>query len=169
MIHHPSFYGLTTSRPVISPRKLAKQPEIKTIIFDDHVLKTVIKSSDTSMNNWKISVKEIFREFSFNIDYQKFVQWCQNNSLLSLVKLDEEETRIMNSYNNDDDNVNDYYVDRNNLDRCMELLNDLKRGSISMTLLPSSQNSETRQQQTDKSPLAGICCNSNMKIFLLTT
>ncbi|CAF5074799.1 unnamed protein product, partial [Rotaria magnacalcarata] len=54
------------------------------------------------------------------------------------------------------------------LDRCIELLNDLKRGTISMTLLPSSNIDSQQQQQQQqqqqigsiKSQLAGICLTS---------
>jgi hypothetical protein len=144
MIHHPSFYGLTS----------LKQSETKTIIFDNHLLNVIVKSSDTPINEWKISIKEIFQQFSFNIDYEKFIQWCQTNLLLPLIKLDDEEKKII-KINHDDD---DYYIYQRHLDRCIALLNDLKRGSISMTLLPTS--STESQQSMVKSPLAGI-----MKIF----
>ncbi|CAF0872278.1 unnamed protein product [Rotaria sordida] len=152
MIHHPSFYGLTTPKPALSIQKSVQQPDIKTIIYDNHVLNAIVKSSDISINDWKISVQEIFQKFSFNIDYQKFIQWCQTNLLLPLIKLDEDENQIIKN-NQDDDN--DYYVYKRNLDRCIELLNDIKRGSISMTLLPSSSNNEIQQQSMVKSPLAG--------------
>ncbi|CAF5171092.1 unnamed protein product, partial [Rotaria sp. Silwood1] len=109
-------------------------------------------SSDTSVHDWKISVQEIFQKFSFNIDYQKFIQWCQTNLLLPLVKLDEDENQILK--NNYDDNDDNYYIYQRNLDRCVELLNDIKRGSISMTLLPASPNDELQQQLMVKSPLA---------------
>ena len=90
----------------------------------------------------------------------------QTNLLLPLVKLDDEEKKILN-INNDD-----YYVDYRHLDRCIELLNDLKRGTISMTLLPSSNiDSQQQQQQTGliKSQLAGIyliSISTNMKCLL---
>jgi len=144
MIHHPSFYGLTSPKSVLS----VKQPEIKLIKFDNHSLNAIVKSSDISINDWKISIKEIFQEFSFNIDYEKFIQWCQTNLLLPLIKLDDEENKIIK--NNYDD---DYYIYQRHLDRCIALLNDLKRGSISMTLLPPSNNES--QQLIVKSPLAG--------------
>ncbi|CAF4715282.1 unnamed protein product [Rotaria sp. Silwood1] len=153
MIHHPSFYGLTTPKTGLSVQKPIKQPDIKTIIYDNHVLNAIIKSSDTSVHDWKISVQEIFQKFSFNIDYQKFIQWCQTNLLLPLVKLDEDENQILK--NNYDDNDDNYYIYQRNLDRCVELLNDIKRGSISMTLLPASPNDELQQQLMVKSPLAG--------------
>ncbi|CAF4360800.1 unnamed protein product, partial [Rotaria sp. Silwood2] len=157
MIHHPSFYGLTAPKTVLSVQKPVKQPDIKTIIYDNRVLNAIIKSSDTSINDWKISLQEIFQKFSFNIDYQKFIQWCQTNLLLPLVKLDEDENQIIKNNHNDDDN---YYVYQRNLNRCIELLNDIKHGSISMTLLPLSPNNELQQQQQQqesmvKSPLAG--------------
>ncbi|CAF4343849.1 unnamed protein product, partial [Rotaria socialis] len=67
--------------------------------------------------------------------------------------LDDEEKKILN-INNDD-----YYVDYRHLDRCIELLNDLKRGTISMTLLPPSNIDSQQQQQQQigsiKSQLAG--------------
>ncbi len=95
-----------------------------------------MKSSNQSMNDSKISIKQIFDEFLFDINYEKFIQWCQNNLLLPLIKLDDEEKQILNDQNHNDD----YYVYYRHLNRCIELLNDLKRGTISMTLLPSSNN-----------------------------
>jgi hypothetical protein len=145
MIHHPSFYGLTSSKGILS----IKQPEIKSIEFENHSLNAIVKSSDILPNDWKISIKEIFHQFSFNIDYEKFIQWSQINLLLPLIKLDEEENKII--VNNHD---NDYYIYQRHLDRCIALLNDLKRGSISMTLLPSLNNES--QQSINKSLLAGI-------------
>jgi hypothetical protein len=150
MIHHPSFYGLTSPKPISSS---LKQPEIKTISFDNHSLNAIVKSSDQSSNDWKISIKEIFEQFSFDIDYEKFIQWCQTNLLLPLIKLDEEENKIIK-----DNHEDDYYIYQRHLDRCIALLNDLKRGSISMTLLPPSNNES--QQLIVKSPLAGICDSS---------
>jgi len=158
MIHHPSFYGLTSPKSVLS----LKQPEIKSITFDNHSLNAIVKSSDLSNDDWKISIKEIFQKFSFDIDYQKFIQWCQTNLLLPLIKLDEEENKIIK--NNHDDDDEDYYIYQRYLDRCIALLNDLKRGSISMTLLPPSNNES--QQLIVKSPLAGIFYSSIVKIFL---
>ena len=144
MIHHPSFYGLTSS---------LKQPEIKTISFDNHTLNAIVKSADIPVNEWKISIrKKSLQQFSFNIDYEKFIQWCQTNLLLPLIKLDEEEKKIIK--NNHNHHPDDFYVYQRHLDRCIELLNDLKRDSISMTLLPSSNNEA--QQTIVKSPLAGI-------------
>ncbi|CAF3384409.1 unnamed protein product [Rotaria sp. Silwood1] len=194
LIHHPSFYGLsstispikqatTTTAPlpalpasssnsvVVNPlllpstndlesttKKSSKQTQMKTIKYDNRLLNVIIKSSDQSINDSKISIKHIFEQFLFNINYDKFIQWCQTNLLLPLIKLDDEEKKFLNNNNNNNNN-DDYYVDYRHLDRCIELLNDLKRGTISMTLLPSS-NTESQQQQQQqtasiKSQLAG--------------
>jgi hypothetical protein len=166
LIHHPSFYGLPASNSPVKPTapvppltsvsspsnsvvvnplllpsstnsELAtKKSLIKTIKYDNHSLNILMKSSNQSMNDSKISIKQIFDEFLFDINYEKFIQWCQNNLLLPLIKLDDEEKQILNDQNHNDD----YYVYYRHLNRCIELLNDLKRGTISMTLLPSSNN-----------------------------
>ncbi|CAF1197385.1 unnamed protein product [Rotaria magnacalcarata] len=161
MIHHPSFYGLITPKPVLSVPKIVKQPEIKTVIYENRVLNAIVKSSDISVADWKISLKEIFQKFSIHIDYQKFIQWCQANLLLPLIKMDEQEHQIIKNTQNDDA----YYVYQRNLDRCVELLNDITRGSISMTLLSTASSTistldyESQQQQQQQSmiqsPLAG--------------
>jgi hypothetical protein len=147
MIHHPSFYGLTSPKPVFSSS--IKHSEIKSISFDKYSFNAIVKSSNQSSNDWKISMKEIFEKFSFDIDYQKFIQWCQTNLLLPLIKLDEEESKIVQNIQQDE-----YFIYQQHLDRCVELLKDLQRGTISMILL-SSDNYES-QQLTVKSPLAGI-------------
>ncbi|CAF0759002.1 unnamed protein product [Rotaria sp. Silwood1] len=139
-------------------KKSSKQTQMKTIKYDNRLLNVIIKSSDQSINDSKISIKHIFEQFLFNINYDKFIQWCQTNLLLPLIKLDDEEKKFLNNNNNNNNN-DDYYVDYRHLDRCIELLNDLKRGTISMTLLPSS-NTESQQQQQQqtasiKSQLAG--------------
>jgi hypothetical protein len=108
-----------------------------------------VKSSDQSNNDWKISIREIFEKYSFDIDYQKFIQWCQTNLLLPLIKLDDEESKMVQNIHHDE-----YFIYQRHLDRCVELLKDLQRGTISMTLLPPD-NQET-QQLAVKSPLAGI-------------
>jgi hypothetical protein len=138
---------------------------MKTIIFDNRSLNAIVKSSDISINDWKISIKDIFQKFSFNIDYDIFIQWCQTNLLLPLIKLDEEENKIIKN-NHDDDDDEDYYIYQRYLDRCIALLNDLKRGSINMTLLPPSNN-ESQLQDSVKSSLAGIYNSSITKIFLI--
>jgi len=158
MIHHPSFYGLASPKPVPTVKQ---QPEMKTIIFDNRSLNAIVKSSDISINDWKISIKDIFQKFSFNIDYDIFIQWCQTNLLLPLIKLDEEENKII-KINHEDD----YYIYQRHLDRCIALLNDLKRGSINMTLLPPSNN-ESQLQDSVKSSLAGIYNSSITKLFLI--
>ncbi|CAF0775627.1 unnamed protein product [Rotaria sordida] len=188
LIHHPSFYGLsstispikqtttttttaaTTTLPtsssnsvVVNPLLLpstndlesttknsSKQAPIKTIKYDNHLLNVIMKTSDQSINDSKISIKHIFEQFLFNINYDKFIQWCQTNLLLPLIKLNDEEKKILNNNGNDD-----YYVDYRHLDRCIELLNDLKRGTISMTVLPSSNNEVQQQTGSIKSQLAG--------------
>jgi hypothetical protein len=160
MIHHPSFYGLPSPNSPLLPQKSVKQPEIKTILFDNHSLHAVVSSFDVPVADWKISMKEIFKQFSFDIDYQKFIQWCQINSLVPLIRLDEEENKIVN-HNYDDD----FYVYQRHLERCIALLNDLKRGLISMTLLPSENNeSQQQHQQIVRSQLAG---NSITKFFFI--
>ncbi|CAF0992877.1 unnamed protein product [Adineta steineri] len=146
MIHHPSFYGIPSPKSVTSH----KQPEIKTIILDNHSLNAIIKSSDIPIRDWKISIKDIFQKFSFDIDYQIFIQWCQTNLLLPLIKLDEEEKKLVKNSSD-----NDYYIYQRHLERCLELLNDLKSGTINMTLLSTSSNDESQQQQMNKSTLAG--------------
>lgn len=163
MIHHPSFYGLPSSKAVLPLQKPQKQPETRTIIYDKHVLNAILKSSDTPIHDWKISMEEIFQKFEFDIDYDKFIQWCQVNLLLPLIKLDEEEIQFIKNGSHKEE----FYVYQHNLDRCIELLNDLKRGSISMTLLPIPSNIETDEQQTCtvKSPLAGIYYKSDKKLF----
>ncbi|CAF3490851.1 unnamed protein product [Adineta steineri] len=163
LIHHPSFYGLSSSSPIKQPsllppppppaefatKNFAKPSQIKTIKYDNHLLNSVVKSSDLPMNDWKISIKHIFKQFLFDINYEKFIQWCQTNLLLPLIKLDDEEKKILNEITNDD-----YYVHYRHLERCIALLNDLKRGTISMTLLPPSNN-ELQQIGPIKSQLAG--------------
>ena len=54
----------------------------------------------------KYQLKQIFKQFVFDINYDKFIQWCQTNLLLPLIKLDDEEKKILN----DNDNNDDYYV-----------------------------------------------------------
>jgi hypothetical protein len=197
LIHHPSFYGLTSpikqpsplppppppsipSSPssnsvVVNPlllttpelpiKKPPKQPQLKTIKYDNHSLNAILKSPDLSINDSKISIKHIFEEYLFDINYEKFIQWCQTNLLLPLIKLDDEEKQILN------DNHDDYYVYYRHLERCIALLNDLKRGTISMTLLPSSNNELQSQTGLIKSQLAGklflfILINiTNVRVF----
>jgi hypothetical protein len=170
LIHHPSFYGLPSSNStvkqtapplvsspsnsvVVNPLLLpssdisTKNSSIKVVKYDNHSLNALIKSSNQSLNDSKISIKQIFDEFSFDINYEKFIQWCQNNLLLPLIKLDDEDKQILNDPNHSED----IYIYYRHLNRCIELLNDLKRGTISMTLLPTS-NLELGQ---NKSQLAG--------------
>jgi len=127
-----------------------KKSPIKTIKYDNHSLNAIIKSSDQTINDSKISIKQIFEQFLFDINYEKFIQGCQMNLLLPLIKLDDEEKQILNDNNNDD-----YYVYYRHLNRCIELLNDLKRGTISMTLLPPSNNESQQQTGPIKPQLAG--------------
>ncbi|CAF2528327.1 unnamed protein product [Rotaria sp. Silwood2] len=136
-------------------KKSSKPTQIKTIKYDNHLLNVILKTSDQSINDSKISIKHIFEQFSFNINYDKFIQWCQTNLLLPLIKLDDEEKKILNNNNNNNNYTDDYYVDYRHLDRCIELLNDLRRGTISMTLLPSSNNESQQQTASIKSQLAG--------------
>jgi hypothetical protein len=187
LIHHPSFYGLSSSTSPIkqtvpppppplqpsvpsssnsvvvnplllpsttNPSELStKKSSIKTIKYDNHSLNAIIKSSDQTINDSKISIKQIFKQFLFDINYEKFIQWCQINLLLPLIKLDDEEKQILNDNNNN--NNDDYYVYYRHLNRCIELLNDLKRGTISMTLLPPSNNESQQQIGPIKPQLAG--------------
>lgn len=175
LIHHPSFYGLSSSNAPIkqatpptlpssssnsvvvnplllpsstNPELPMKKSLIKTVKYGNHSLDALMKSADQSINNSKISIKQIFAEFSFDINYEKFIQWCQNNLLLPLIKLDNEEKQIHKDYQQNED---DYYVYYRHLNRCIELLNDLKRGTISMTLLPATNN----DTGSIKSQLAG--------------
>ncbi|CAF1146660.1 unnamed protein product [Adineta ricciae] len=167
LIHHPSFYGLPSStspvkptssssipmNPSLLPMELAtkrplQQVQLKTIQYDNRTLTAIVKSSDLPKSDWKISVQHIFDRFLFDINYEKFIQWCQTNLLLSLIKLDDEEKKIVNDYQDD------YFVYFRHLERCTGLLNELKRGTISMTLLPSSNNeSQQQQQQTEGGPV----------------
>ena len=166
LIHHPSFYGLSSinSSTLNQSQLITKPISIQTIKHNNnHTLNAIVKSS---IHDSKISIKHIFERFSFNINYERFIQWCQTNSLLSLVKLDQQEISIINENNNV--NENDYYIYYRHLDRCIELLNDLKRGIISMTLLPSSNNESSLSQQQIgpiKSPLAGIMNMQSIKSF----
>ncbi len=183
LIHHPSFYGLpsstqslkqtppppsssvpsSSSSVVVNPLLLpptathseisSKQFPVKTIQYDNHSLHAILKSTDQSINSSKISIKEIFDVFSFEINYDKFIQWCQNNLLLLLIKLDDEEKQLLN-----ETHIDDYYVYHRHLDRCIELLNDLKRGTISMTLLPPTNN----DTGSTKSQLAGKYIAENL-------
>ena len=130
----------------------AKQAQMKTIKYDHHTLNAFVKSPEISTKDWKISIKHIFEQFAFAIDYPKFIQWCQTNLLLPLIKLDDEERKISTC-----DNEDDYYVYQRHLDRCIALLNDLKRGTISMTLLPpSDQEMQPSPSSVVKSSLAGM-------------
>ena len=155
MIHHPSFYGLTAPNLLLPPVK--QQGEIKVINFNNRLLNAIVKSSDVPKNDWKISIREIFQQFSFDIDYQKFIQWTQTNLLLPpLLKLDDEEKKLISNHSHDDE---DSYIHQRHLERCFALLNDLRRGTISMTLLPATINPDSRQVNS-KSPLAGTNLNS---------
>ena len=176
LIHHPSFYGLPSSNSPVkqtappssisvsspsnsvvvnplllpastSPDTPTKKCLIKVVKYDNHSLNALMESPNQSLSDSKISIKQIFDQFSFDIDYEKFIRWCQNNLLLPLIKLDEEEKGMLDDQNHSED----YYVYYRHLNRCIELLNDLKRGTISMTLLPTS-NPETNPM---KSQLAG--------------
>lgn len=139
MIHHPSFYGL----PSVKTTPLF--PMIKTIVFNNQTLNSIVKSAEQSMSDWKISLKEIFNKFSFDIDYERFILWCQNNLLVPLIRLDNDESKLR-KINSDDE----YFVYQQHLDRCIALLNDLKRGTISMTLVPITQD-----MHANKMPCAG--------------
>lgn len=182
LIHHPSFYGLTPSSSKSTPPPPPSQPAtvaaaisspilpnphaglstfsaikpnpIKTIIYDHQSLNAIVKSADLPLKEWKISIRQIFDKFLFEIDYERFVQWCSINSLLPLVKLDDEEKRLVSHHDTD---AADVYVYQRHLERCVCLLNDLKRGTISMTLLPPSPNDvPSGTSNSVKSPLAGI-------------
>jgi hypothetical protein len=143
----------------LKTKTLTKQPQIKMINHEHRTLNAVVKSSDLSNNDWKISIKHIFEQFAFNIDYQKFIQWCQTNSLLPLVRLDDDEKQLYMNGNNDE-----HYVCQRHLERCIALLNDLKRGTISMTLLPAvSNDSQVSLFTTGKTSLAGILHESIME------
>lgn len=135
----------------LATRVSLKQPQMKTIKYDHHTLNALVKSPETLAKDWKISIKHIFEKFAFLIDYQKFIQWCQTNLLLPLIRLDDEEKKI-----NASDNEDDYYVYQRHLDRCIALLNDLKRGTISMTLLPpSNQEMQPSTSSAIRASLAG--------------
>ncbi|UJR10387.1 hypothetical protein I4U23_014592 [Adineta vaga] len=153
MIHHPSFYNYSSSKQTQS----IKQPEVKTIFHDRHSLNAIVKSVDTPVNDWKILIKNIFRQFSFDIDYHKFIQWCQTNLLLPLVKLDDEEKKVLKHHSDYVEGDDDDFIYQRHLERCIALLNDLKHGSINMTLLPTSENELFQQQMTKASILAGMC------------
>lgn len=118
------------------------------INYAHHSFKALIKSVDQSIDSSKISLKDIFSAYAFDIDYEKFIQWCQTNLLVPLTKLDDEEKQI---HRISQDQFDDSYVLHRHLNRCIELLNDLQRGTISMTLLPPTNN-ETQQM---KAQLAG--------------
>ena len=161
LIHHPSFYGLspsstpstttTTTTAAATPTKSSSMSSSvivnplllpssstkshwKTIKYENHSLNAFMKSTNQSLNESKISLKDIFLEFAFEIDYDKFIQWCQMNSLLTLNRFDNEEKQILGEkYSHED-----IFIYYRHLNRCIELLNDLKRGTISMTLLPQS-------------------------------
>ena len=172
LIHHPSFYGLpsstsplrqtssssSTNAVVVNPllssssssksKSSLKETLIKTIKYGNHIFNALIKSADQSIDTSKILIRQIFNAYSLEIDYDKFIQWCQTNLLLPLTKLDEEEKRISQI---DQDQIEDYYVQYRHLNRCIELLHDLQRGTISMTLLPSVNNDAGQM----KSQLAG--------------
>ena len=138
-----------TSTHELSARKPSNQPQIQPVKYEHYSLNAVLKSSDIPANDWKISIKHIFEQCSFQIDYDKFIQWCKTNLLLPLIKLDDEEKKLIHD---DDDG---YYVYQRHLDRCIALLNDLKRGTISMTLLPPSNDESQQQATTLKAQLAG--------------
>lgn len=185
LIHHPLFYGLqpplppppssaTTTTTTASPAKSSttvptsnsvvvnplllpsdlstKKSYWKTVKYDNHSFNAFVKSLDQSINESKIPLTDIFQEFTFEIDYDKFIQWCQINSLLPLNRFDDEEKRILNEkYSNDD-----VFVYYQHLNRCIELLNDLKRGTISMTLLSQPTATTTDNDVTlAKTQLAG--------------
>lgn len=170
LIHHPSFYGLpsstsplrqtssqsSTNGVVVNPllsssssksKSSVKETLIKTIKYGNYTFHALIKSVDQSIDTSKISIKQIFTVYTLQIDYDKFIQWCQTNLLLPLMKLDDEEKQIAQ------DQTDDYYVQYRHLNRCIELLHDLQRGTISMTLLPSGNNDAGQM----KFQLAGKC------------
>ena len=154
LIHHPSFYGLTSSgaplplqqmRAVSSPAKPSAVAEIKTVMFHQYSFNALVRSADLPVHRWKISLREICQRFSPSVDYQRFLQWCQTNSLVPLLQLDDDERKMFPT-----NDGQDFYIYHKHFDRCLDLLNDLQRGSISMTLLPSSSS-----PATEKLALAG--------------
>lgn len=143
LIHHPSFYGLSPSSqvPVQPTRPVEPEPsrparpalEMRPMIFHQRTLNVLLRSATNSAPQGKISLREILKKFAFEIDYEKFFQWCQSNALIPLLNLDEQEKKIVPA--NDAESA---FIDQTHLDRCLDLLNDLKGGLISMTLLPSA-------------------------------
>ncbi|CAF1088225.1 unnamed protein product [Adineta ricciae] len=152
MIHHPSFYGYSSSKPTPS---IKQQVEIKTIYYEHYSLSAIVKSVDTPVNDWKISIRNILQQFSVDIDYHKFVQLVQANSLLRLTKLDEDERRFMKAHSIMNGESEDYYIFQQHLERCIALLNDLKHGSIDITCSSSSNNELQRQQPLPKASSIG--------------
>ena len=151
LIHHPSFYGLSsssqvpvqTTRPVEpeAPRPARPPLEIRPMIFHQRTLNVLFRSSpNQSVPQGKISLREILKKFAFEIDYETFFQWCQTNALIPLLELDEQERKIVPL--NEAESV---FIDQTHLDRCLDLLNDLKGGLISMTLLPSAASTGKNQ------------------------
>ena len=160
LIHHPSFYGLTSPAlpPPIQPMrapsagstsrstdrdahsstsalKSSAAPEIKTVMFHQHSFSGIVRSPDLPVHRWKISLKQMCKRLSPSIEYEKFLQWCQTNSLVPLLRLDEDERKVVQVNDSDD-----FYIYHEHFDRCLDLLNDLQHGSIGMTLLPSSSS-----------------------------
>ncbi|CAF3379261.1 unnamed protein product [Rotaria sp. Silwood1] len=124
--------------PIIRDKQLLSQ-KLPHQSIDNHNL-----SRETKESGW-VQINNVFVPYIVKLKLRES-------------ELDDEEKKFLNN-NNNNNNDDDYYVDYRHLDRCIELLNDLKRGTISMTLLPSS-NTESQQQQQQtasiKSQLAGI-------------
>lgn len=148
LIHHPSFYGLTSSTPlslnptrpmeqdsVPSLRPVRPSAEIRPMIFHHRTLHVILRSADDPVHQGKISLKEILKQYAFDIDYETFIHWCQSNGLIPLLQLDDVERKVLSRH--DPESV---YIYQGHLTRCLDLLNDLKRGLISMTLLPQTEN-----------------------------
>lgn len=138
LIHHPSFYGLSSSTQI--PVQTARPSiEIRPMIFHQRTLNVVLRLTNSSNQQGKVSLREILKKFAFDIDYEKFYQWCQSNALIPLLTLDENEKKVVPT-----SETESIFIDQNHLDRCLDLLNDLKRGLISMTLFSSEQSKTFR-------------------------
>ena len=81
------------------------------------------------------------------------------NTLLPLIQVSDAREGTVES------STDDYFIDQVHFNRCIDLLNDLQRGSINMTLLPSP--SYQSQDRFEHSSSAGTVASSSLSLATL--
>ncbi|CAF0834788.1 unnamed protein product [Didymodactylos carnosus] len=124
----------SSSVPALRPPQppLYLRPEIRSFQIRRRPFYGIVKNPETPIGEWKIPTTHILNQFASTIPIETFLQLCDNEFQIKLVRLDDDEKSLV-SHHVGRCSADEYFIYHRDLERCIEQLLTYKQILLSLS------------------------------------